>query len=289
MVRFMRGLKSSLIIWTVLLLALVPAFSQPQEGARRWTVLDVLQTLSVSSTGKHLIAKAHDKALGMGGSLLDVIRPGDFSAIANDFAFRFNPQNPIQNLTQHRVTIFLDRRVNLSRAAVHLAHELTHFVRQEIKNPYDLNSPLNALETIVSTIEGKGGEVDAFVVGCQVFYELMQGLFRDVYCQDVTDAAGNIEREKVTAMYYQMGGDYQDFVDQLEKEGLASGDLPYLNSKQSQLVSEGIGMPCPLAALKEYQQQKEQVCSTHRRRLDLMDSASSAYRRLESLVDNYCL
>ena len=250
-----------------------------------------MQTLSLTPTGNHLITLASVEALRMEVDLLDIIRPGDFSAVTNGFSFVFDRANPTQNLTRHGVAIFLDRKVDLGRATAHLAHELVHFIMQDVPNPYDLNHTESALETIISTIEGRGGEVDASMVECQVLVELTQGLFQDPYCQAMSDAAGNIDREKVVASYYRMGEHYQDFVEQLRAEGFSEDDLPHLSSEDSQLFLNlgEADLPYPVAALEEYQRQREQVCAKHRERLSFMDSTSPVYLRAHSLIENYCL
>ena len=289
-----------LISWMALSLMSFQSFSQspgqslaaPAESeARRWTVVEVLKNLATTPTGSQIIASANTRALEMGINLLQAIVPGDFSTTSNNFIFRFNPQNPVETLFELEVTIFIDRNVGLDEATWHLAHELTHFIEQDLIHPYDLDNAESALEKIVREIEGKGGEVDAFFVGCRVFDELVGGLIQHPACHEVTDEKGNIDRDEVVKLYYRLGPYYQDFVRGLNAQGISASDLPHLSlgSSESSFILYGNQIPYPVAIFAEYFYHKREVCATHRRRLGLMDAASEEYRRLESLVDNYCL
>ncbi len=257
--------------------------------AQQWTVAEVLKNLASTPTGSQIVSSANAVALGMGANLLQIVVPGNFSATSTNFIFRFNPQNPVETLTELQVTVILDKNVPLDEATWHLAHELTHFVRQDLANPYDLNNPISAIEDIVETIEGKGGEVDAFIVGCRVFDELTGGLVQHPICSEMTDGDGEIDREEVVKRYYRVGPYYQDFVRELDARGVSPTALPHLSDEASFFNSQGSQFPYPIAIFMGYLHEMRQVCATHNRRLQLMDSASESYQNLSSQVESYCL
>ena len=65
-----------------------------------------------------------------------------------------------------RSEIRLNRELSMADALLDLAHELTHFVQREIFNPYSLQ--FSALQFLEESIEGQGGEAQAYISECKV-------------------------------------------------------------------------------------------------------------------------
>jgi hypothetical protein len=122
----------------------------------------LLMKLKTSETGRKLIGLAKTKARREGKSLLELIEGGEGSMTDTTLVRRFSPDEP--NDVEYRVEsqVFVNRDLMAKDALLDLAHELTHFVFREPFNPYGNTFSLNAF--ISNTIEGKGGEVDAFLM-----------------------------------------------------------------------------------------------------------------------------
>ena len=95
--------------------------------------------------------------------------------------------------------------------------------------------------------------------------------------------------QKVAVQFYRIGHYYRDFVAEWEALGFSADDFPHLSSESIRFTFGEADLPYPVAVLREYQIQKEEVCKTHRERLALMDSTSPVYQRAYTLVENYCL
>ena len=121
----------------------------------------LLELLSRSETGDKLIKEAAYKASRHGLTIDDVIKVGDSSLTDTTLVRKFSPHSPEHVIYETRSVVYINRSLAWDDALLDLAHELTHYVYREGFNPYA--ESFNARDFIKSTIEGNGGEVQAFL------------------------------------------------------------------------------------------------------------------------------
>lgn len=253
------------------------------DSNERWTsfskmddlnVKNLIQQLAKSTSGKDLLLQAKAKARKQGLTLLDVIKPGGGSLTDTTLIRKFSPHSPEHIVYETRSVVYVNRNLNQYDALLDLAHELTHFVYRGDFNPYKEGFNLGGF--IKNTIEGTGGEVQAFVKECQVLRELFPSKYNDRYnCGKIIDAkTGKISYELAVKRFYQIGSFEDPFKRLLIKEGILA-DFPELNSKEVSFVSSAYGVPYPVAAYKEYKTVMDKVCANDKKRLAYMAKTGS--------------
>src|SRR5690606_24668850 len=149
--------------------------SGSMSGKRTWmdytssselNLKKLLELLSRSSSGEKLIKEAAYKASRTGMTLEDVIKVGDSSLTHTTLVRKCSPHAPEHVIYGSRSVVYINRNLSWDDALLDLAHELTHYVYREGFNPY--SEEFNAKDFIKSTIEGNGGEVQAFLTECRV-------------------------------------------------------------------------------------------------------------------------
>ena len=165
--------------------------------------------------------------------------------------------------------IFIDKNLGLKEAILDLAHELTHFSLRSTFNPYSVS--FSAKEFVISTVEGRGGEVEAFLVECSVFQDLFpKEDFLRSNCNKVIDPdSGKIIKKKGVEQFYKVGEFFKPFKKEMENHGLNEQDFPLLNGGKAIFYSSVYGLPYPLAALREYESVQKKVCQNNKNRLNL--------------------
>ncbi len=99
-----------------------------------------------------------------------MVKVGDSSLTDTTLVRKFSPHSPEHVIYESRSVVYISRHLAWDDALLDLAHELTHYVYRESFNPYA--ESFNAKDFIKGTIEGKGGEVQAFLTECRVLKEL---------------------------------------------------------------------------------------------------------------------
>jgi hypothetical protein len=130
----------------------------------------LLELLSRSATGEKIIKEAQYKAARTGLLLEDVVKVGESSLTDTTLVRKFSPHSPEHVIYESRSVVYISKNLAWDDALLDLAHELTHYVYREGFNPY--SESFNAKDFIKSTIEGSGGEVQAFLTECRVLKEL---------------------------------------------------------------------------------------------------------------------
>lgn len=257
-------------------------------------ILVLFSGLSRSVTGKKLLQKASLKASQKGLTLSDVVKPADGSLTDTTLVRRFLAASPLEVTYQTRSQIMINRHLNVADALLDLAHELTHYVLRGAFNPYQQNG--GPKDFIAATIEGKGGEVDAYLVECQVYKELFStSSFQGTpsKCPLIEDGKGGFSRQKANALFYKMGPHYAEFQKQLEKYSLKLNDLPLASDGQAIFISSAWGIPYPMAAMQEYQSIMERACQNDWKRLELVKGqlqrsiASVGQKQFDGLFQSY--
>lgn len=232
----------------------------------------LLELLKRSSTGAELIEKATVKAARAGKKLTDVIKAGEGSVTDTTLVRKFSPESPEQVDYEVRSIVYINRKLAWDDALLDLAHELTHFVYRDGFNPYAEN--FNLKDFIKSTIEGMGGEAQAFIYECRVHGELFKsGSHGRNHCHSIKDEHGVASMEKAVELFYHVGPYYDAFHKQLAKRDLAH-EFSYLKNGKINFVSSAYGLPYPVAAMMEYDLVMNKVCENDRKRLAFYASDS---------------
>jgi hypothetical protein len=228
----------------------------------------LFELLSRSNTGERLIKEATYKASRMGHTLSDVVKVGEGSLTDTTLVRKFSPHSPEHVVYESRSVVYLSRYLSWDDALLDLAHELTHFVYRESFNPYSEN--FNAKDFIKSTIEGDGGEVQAFLTECRVLRELFsrKSTTRS-HCEKIENERGDLSYSKAVELFYHIGSYYSGFHKQLETRSIASS-FSDLKPEKINFISSAYGVPYPIAALMEYDLVLKKVCENDKKRLAYM-------------------
>lgn len=228
----------------------------------------LFELLGRSRTGEKLIKEAQYKAARMGNLLTDVVKVGDSSLTDTTLVRKFSPHSPEHVIYESRSVVYISRHLAWDDALLDLAHELTHFVYRGSFNPY--SDSFNAKDFIKATIEGEGGEVQAFLTECRVLKELFSTRVQSrSHCQKIENAGGELSYTKAVELFYHVGSYYPTFHQQLQNREIASS-FSDLKSEKINFISSAYGVPYPLAALMEYDLVLNKVCENDRKRLAYM-------------------
>lgn len=226
----------------------------------------LLEILARSQTGSELIAKAQAKAQSGGKRLLEVIKAGEGSLTDTTLVRKFSPETPDQVEYETRSIVYINRTHPWDDALLDLAHELTHFVYRDGFNPYA--DSFNVKDFIKSTIEGKGGEAQAFIVECKVLSELFKSGSAQgrTHCQSIRDEHGQISANRAVELFYHIGPYFETFHKQLSIRKVRE-EFSYLKPGKINFISSAYGLPYPVAALMEFDLVMNKVCENDRKRL----------------------
>ncbi|WP_408097268.1 hypothetical protein ACJVC5_19750 [Peredibacter sp. HCB2-198] len=250
----------------------------------------LLELLSRSATGEQIIKEAQYKASRTGLTLQDVIRVGESSLTDTTLVRKFSPHSPEHVIYESRSVVYINKSLAWDDALLDLAHELTHYVYRESFNPY--SDAFNAKDFIKGTIEGNGGEVQAFLTECRVLRELFSKTIQSrSNCQKIEDASGQLSFKKAVELFYHVGSYFDGFNKQLVKREIASS-FSDLKDEKINFISSAYGVPYPVAALMEYDLVVSKVCENDKKRLAYMQQGpkrgpASASDSQEKFVQNY--
>ena len=252
----------------------------------------VLKAISKSSTGQKLIEAAKGRAKELGGELIDFISGSSKSYTDTTLVRRFKPHHPDQIEYRTKSVVYLDNDLGQVEAILDLSHELTHFTYRTPFNPY--NEKFKPGRFIASTIEGRGGEVDAYLTECRILEELfsvkVKGRFQ---CGQIKDPkSGQLSRRQAIKRFYQMGHHIKEFRKKIAKHGIDESKIEEISADQAMFYSSAYGVPYPVAALEEFEWVKEKVCNNDERRIELIShsfdtSDDNIKRTLSDLKSSY--
>lgn len=246
----------------------------------------LITALKKSNSGKNILERATEKAAQRGQTLLDVVASGDGSLTDTTLVRRFAASNPTEVMFETKSRVFLNRHLKTLDAMLDFAHELTHFTYREAFNPYDSRFKLK--DFIQKTVEGRGGEVDAYMVECKVLSELYPGQLESrSSCSKVLDQkTGMLSKLKGMQEFYKVGAHFRNLQKDFQKYALSETDLPHVSSDHAIFISSAWGLPYPVAAVKEYANIMDRVCHNDQNRLTLMQNkadrapASETYKTM---------
>lgn len=241
----------------------------------------LIEVLKKSTTGKALLKEAQMKAADSGETLFDILKSGEGSLTDTTLIRKFNQNTPEQIVYETKSKVFINRDLNVMDAVLDMAHELTHFTFRHPFNPY--TDQFSVDEFIVSTIEGVGGEVDAFLMECKVLSELFpskMGIRNN--CHRVRDQSGYFSKAHGIKEFYKLGSYYAEFIQQIKKFNLT--ETKHASEESASFISSAYGVPYPLAAVREFRSVMGRVCENDKKRIAYMQAGIS---RGPASVNNY--
>lgn len=232
----------------------------------------LFQILERSSTARKIVAKAEARANKQGHSLRSLLYPGDTSLCDMTLVRRFSPSDPTVISYETQSKVYLNRDLKVFDGVLDLIHELTHFSYRESFNPYQLNFTLP--QFIASTIEGRGGEVDAYMVECQVLSELAPEMEKNhSVCQKIRDPKTlELSRFHASKEFYKAGDDYSEFWKKVKKHKIEKGEIAALTDDSPTFISSATNTSYPLAAVLEYEHIVKRACDNDLKRMAIFTS-----------------
>lgn len=233
-------------------------------------ILNLFEHLKKSKTGARIIKLAKAKAAKENKSIFDVISPGEVSICDTTLVRKFSVNDPMKVFYESKSQVYVGRDLSIKGAVLDIAHELTHYIFRPPFNPY--NDKFSMSDFISSTIEGTGGEVDAYMVECKVLYDLFPSeVERNSSCSKIVDKRTNrLTRSKAVESFYRVGHGYKRFLDQIKVYGLKTSDFPYLTSRDASIISAAHDSPYPIAAYKEYLAIMKRACGNDEKRVAIV-------------------
>ncbi len=223
--------------------------------------------LEQTPTGKKIMGLASRKASRLGLTLGDVVKVGDGSLTDTTLVRKFNPRSPEIVIYETKSVVYLNRSLAWDDALLDLAHELTHYTYRNSFNPYE--DAFNPRDFIRSTIEGEGGEVEAFMTECQVARELFaRGTPLRSNCRKIEEN-GKLSFERAVELFYHVGPYYDGFFKKLSEKKM-EGNFTGLSPEKINFISSAYGVPYPIAAMMEYELVMNKVCENDKKRLAYM-------------------
>jgi len=246
------------------------------------SIQKLLEILKKSEIGQKIISLAKKKSSLLKSRLDDLIKGGRVSLTDTTLVRKFSPLSPEKLYVSTKSKIYLDRSLNVIDALLDLSHELTHFASRDHFNPYKKSFSLKTF--IVEMIEGKGGEVEAYLVECRVYKELFPKYFyKKSNCLKIyNQETGRFSRERGVIKFYQIGSHLRVFQKEIERLNVDSKDFPYLNSRPSYFISSSYGLPYPVAAVKEYLSIIKKVCQNDLKRLQFFQKNLNKHSTLRN-------
>ncbi|MFZ9596260.1 MAG: hypothetical protein ACO3A2_09300 [Bdellovibrionia bacterium] len=262
-----------------------PSFSQDQFLDR---FVAALSQLSGVPSGAQLIQRALKQwNLQEFSQLTGRLQWGPISKTDTVLTRSFHAQTGQEEQTR-QITIYLNPDQSQVDLVLDLAHELVHATEREGFDPYDPS--LTAGQYVWTALEGKGGEVDATLVECEVGLELaLRFKTRIRRCEaylsqekwtnlktgypkqeipEPRSLAGWLDRNQMRRDFYRVGRWKTQVIQQLGSE-LAR--FPLLSSHTPALYSSTGETPYPVALLGEYRELNRVACENSKKRMKEVD------------------
>ena len=252
---------------------------------------NLFRMLIKSKTGHELVRKANLKAKEYGTTLYGVVEEGEGSLTDTTLIRKFTTGLPDHITYETKSKVFLNKELSQYDALLDLAHELTHFVYRKNFNPYVKNFSLS--EFISNTIEGVGGEVQAFMMECKIHNELFPKKQSTRYnCQKIINPeTGFLSFDLAVKQFYQVGDYFESFSAVLVERGIKD-KFPEVSSSKVSFVSSAYGIPYPVAAFEEYLSVLNKVCQNDKKRISYFKNEAgrgpASLEKLESSYNSRC-
>ncbi len=247
--------------------------------------------LRKSNLGSDLLSEAQNKARSSNLTLTDVLKVGENSLTDTTLIRRFQSTEVLNIQYETKTFVYINKELPFVDAILDLAHEITHYIYRTPFNPY--TPKLTPLEFIKSTIEGEGGEVDAYLSECRVLYELFDEEVQNRFLCGKILENNTFSKTKAINEFYKVGPYLNEIKKHLREFELSSNDLDRLSGETPLFISSAYGSPYPLSAIEEYKTVMQKACDNDHQRIELLKNSSDMnqrkiYRRLEQNYFNRC-
>lgn len=244
-------------------------------GSEELNFKRLFDLLERSPTGAKIMRDASRKAARLGMTLNDIVKVGEGSLTDTTLVRKFNPRSPDVVVYETKSVVYLNRHLSWDDALLDLAHELTHYTHRNSFNPYE--ETFNARDFIRSTIEGEGGEVEAFLSECQVAREIFSKSSQiRSNCRKIEATEGKLSFERAVELFYHVGDYYNSFYKKLSEKKMDSA-FSGLSPDKINFISSAYGVPYPIAALMEYELVMNKVCENDKKRLAYMQQEQEKF------------
>ena len=246
----------------------------------------VLNLISYKSeTGQELVSRFEKKAIEMGKTVDEVIIASEGSFTDSTILRSFKEHSPLEVLYNTKVRINLNKELPTYYAVLDLAHEMVHFLKRQNLNPYI--DQFSVADFIHNSIEGDGGEVDAFMLECIIDREVFgKNRYLREKCEK-SQVDGRVSKEQVTKEFYKLGNYFKVLSDELLKSGInVSESFPYLSRTEPSFISSVHSMPYPLAGYFEFKMIKGVACKNEKRRYQYIFSSPQREGFSKRALDN---
>jgi hypothetical protein len=240
-----------------------------QSLTQKQSIQMLVNLLQQSSQGSQLWSQAEEVAAKNHQSLYDLIQLGTTSATDTSIVRRYQVHQPLEVEYESRRKVTLNKYLALEEAVIDLAHELTHFVYRKDFNPYQ--DSFNLALLVRQTIEGPGGEIEAYLNECQVVSELFtEQVQQRFHCHRIYDQQSKkFSFSLAKKEFYKLGPFFNEFKKVFEKKDFLQ--FSEATSEQGLLISSASGIPYPLASVRDLYDIQKRSCIYDQQRLDRVE------------------
>ncbi len=252
------------------LLLILNAWAGPEPAWESpWKTVDQLESILASiPQGQQILEQAKKRD----PDFAKKIRKGNTSFTESTFQRSYSLNDGSEQV-EKKFRVTLNKSLPLSSATLDFAHELVHFARKEMQDPYHSEFQLKSF--VENGIEGSGGELAALQQECLVAWEL-EARYRSFpvhgLCLPYKGEKGAFLLEKAKRDYYALGHHYYSAPDELKKL------FPQISFNGVRFSSSYAKKPYPLALFEEFYQSKEAACANNRKKWELVSAQSTNNR-----------
>lgn len=241
-------------------------------------IVELVELLKKSKTGAFIFSKAVKMAGQQGMTISEILKVGSGSLTDTTLVRKFSPSRPHHITYESKSWIYINRNLSVVDAVLDLAHELTHFSYRTPFNPYLGDFSLKDFMT--STVEGRGGEVDAYLIECRVQSELFPKINSGrSNCAKVTDpATGKLSKKLGVKEFYRIGSYHAVFQQKMMRYKVKENELPFITATRPNFISSAYGTPYPVAAIAEYESIMSRACENDWKRLSIVKKSFAGMR-----------
>ncbi len=228
------------------------------------SVEQLIQIVATSELGVKLIDKARLRAAKDRKRLEEVISGGEVSVTDTTLVRKFSPHSPESVRFETRSRVYIDKSHSTKNAVLDLIHELTHYIYKKPFNPY--LSDFSVSSFLNDTIQGRGGEVDAFLVECRIGREIYGLKAISPQCLNIL-SGDEFSRTLAVKEFYKIGHYYDQFKSDATELGIDKKVIADISKDQTSLVSSAWSKPYPVAVVAEYEAIMTKVCHNDLKRM----------------------
>lgn len=253
------------------------------------SIEQLINIINTSKLGIKLIDMARLRAAKDLKKLEDVIESGNVSVTDTTLVRKFNPSAPESVRFETRSKVYIDKSHNTKNAVLDLIHELIHYTYKKPFNPYLGEFSLSTF--LEDTIQGKGGEVDAFIVECKVGRDIYGLKAISAQCLNILDGE-SFSRELAVKEFYKLGEHFDKFKKDAHEHNIKQEIITHISPEQSSLISSAWSSPYPVAIVEEFEEIMRKVCHNDLKRMTYIAeskgrSIASANEKLTAAHANF--